>query len=54
VILSAEGLQSPKNNHYVVEALMPPVGTQLQYRIKSEAESFRRVVVELQLTSMSL
>lgn len=39
-----------KLNPFTVEAQMPPVGTTLQYRIKSEAESYRRVVAEHQLS----
>ncbi len=54
VMLSAEGQPFSKASRYIVEAQMPPVGTQLQYRIKSETEGFRRVVVEHQLTSFSL
>jgi hypothetical protein len=53
VMLSAEGRPASKPSRYIVEAQMPPVGTQLQYRIKSETENFRRVVVELELTSFS-
>ncbi|WP_020177161.1 hypothetical protein [Methyloferula stellata] len=54
VTLSAEGQPASTASRYIVEAQMPPVGTQLQYRIKSETENFRRVVVEHQLTSFSL
>ena len=38
------------NRRFVVEAQMPPVGTSLQYRIRSEAEGFSRVAVEHQLS----
>lgn len=41
-----------KLNPFTVEAQMPPVGTTLQYRIKSEAESYRRVVSEHQLSRL--
>jgi hypothetical protein len=54
VTLSGEGQPLSKASRYIVEAQMPPVGTQLQYRIKSETEGFRRVVVEHQLTPFSL
>ena len=41
-----------KTDLFTVEAQMPPVGTSLQYRIKSETEAFRRVVSEHQLSSL--
>ncbi len=34
--------------------LMPPLGTQLQYRIKFDDEKFERVVVEGQLTKLEV
>ena len=51
VTLSAVG-PTAKAASYIVEAQMPPLGTSLQYRIKSEAEGFRRVVVEHELRSI--
>ena len=42
----SEGNLLPRARPYMVEAQMPPVGTSFQYRVKSEAESFRRVVPE--------
>ena len=36
----------PPERPYRVEAQMPPVGTSLQYRIRSDAEGFSRVVPE--------
>ena len=49
VALNADGPMPGKAARYVVEAQMPPLGSSLQYRIKSEAEGFRRVAVEHQL-----
>jgi len=46
-----QGQLLAKLNPFTVEAQMPPVGTLLQYRVKSEAEACRRVVPEHQLTS---
>ncbi len=40
-----------KLNHFTVEAQMPTVGSSLQYRIKSDAETCRRVVAEHQLSA---
>jgi hypothetical protein len=54
VTLNAEGPSAATASRYIVEAQMPPLGTQLQYRIKSEAEGFRRVVVEHQLAPFPL
>ena len=34
---------------FVVKTRMPPVGAQLQYRVKTEGEPFDRVVTEGQL-----
>ncbi len=45
------GHYNGKTDSFTVEAQMPPVGTSLQYRIKSETEMFRRVVAEHQLTA---
>ena len=46
VVLQTErGLSRPQGR-YFVEAHLPPIGTALQYRVKSESEGFRRVVVE--------
>lgn len=42
----------PKTDPFTVEALMPPVGTSLQYKIKCDTEAFRRVVAEYQLTPL--
>ena len=33
---------------------MPPLGTQMQYRIKFDDEKFERVVVETQLTKLDV
>ncbi len=33
---------------------MPPLGTQLQYRIKFDDEKFERVVLETQLTKLDV
>lgn len=43
-----------KTDFFTVEAQMPPVGTSLQYRIKSQTESFRRVVSEHQLSALDV
>ncbi len=51
VSLTADWKPAQKAGRYIVEAQMPPLGTLPQYRIKSEAEGFRRVVVEHQLSS---
>ncbi len=40
-----------KLNPFTVEALLPPVGTSLQYRLKSGFELCRRVVPEHRLKS---
>ena len=40
-----------KLDPFVIEAQMPPVGTSLQYRIKSRLEACRRVVSEHQLST---
>lgn len=45
-----DGQVMNKASTFIVEAQMPPLGTALQYRIKNEAESFRRVVSEHQLS----
>ena len=45
------GHVASKTDFFTVEAQMPPLGTSLQYRIKSETESFRRVVSEHQLSA---
>ena len=52
VSLNPEGQGFSKESRYIVEAHLPPLGTALQYRIKAEAEGFRRVVVEHQLTAL--
>lgn len=39
-----------KLNPFTVEALMPPVGDTLQYRVKSPSEPCRRVVAEHQIS----
>ena len=54
VTLTAEWPRSSDACRYVVEAQMPPVGTLMQYRIKGETESYRRVVVEYKLAPFSL
>lgn len=46
-----DGQVMNKAGTFIVEAQMPPLGTALQYRIKSETESFRRVVSEHQLSA---
>ena len=46
-----DGQVMNKAGTFIVEAQMPPLGTALQYRIKSETENFRRVVAEHQLTA---
>ncbi len=51
VFLQSERGVSRQQGRYVVEAQMPPLGTALQYRVKSESEGFRRVVVEDQISS---
>ncbi len=43
--------QAPSRSAFKIEAQMPPLGDVLQYRIKSEAEGFSRVVVEHQLSA---
>ena len=53
VTLTAEGPPAPTAGPYIVEVQLPPLGPQLQYRIKSEREGFRRVVVEHKLTRLS-
>lgn len=50
VSLTATHGQTLPTSSFIVEMQMPPVGAFLQYRIKNEAEGFRRVVVEHQLT----
>ena len=42
-----------KLNPFTIEAQLPPVGSFLQYRIKSEAEGFRRVAPEDKLSPVS-
>jgi hypothetical protein len=46
-----DGQSVPKSSAFIIEAQLPPLGTSLQYRIKSQAEGFSRVVVEHQLSS---
>ena len=46
-----DGQSVPKSSAFLIEAQLPPLGSSLQYRIKSQAEGFSRVVVEHQLTS---
>ena len=43
VALNRDG---PPAGHYVVEARMSPLGSSMQYRVESQAEGFRRVVLE--------
>ena len=50
VSLTATHGQTLPTSSFIVEMQMPPVGAFLQYRIKNEAEGFRRVVVEHQLS----
>ena len=50
VSLTAAHGQTLPTSSFIVEMQMPPVGAFLQYRIKNEAEGFRRVVVEHQLS----
>lgn len=45
-----EGHFFSKLDPFVIEMQMPPVGSSLQYRIKSKAELCRRVVPEHQLS----
>ena len=45
-----EGNFFSKLDPFVIEAQMPPVGSHLQYRIKSKSELFRRVIAEHQLS----
>ena len=53
-------LESPMRNSadradvFVVKTRMPHVGTQLQYRVKTEGEPYERVVTEAQLTRIDL
>ena len=42
----------PKDISYTVKSQMPPVGVELQYRIKSTGEPYERVVTEHQLTKL--
>jgi hypothetical protein len=39
-------------NACTVTAVLPPLGSQLQYRIKSQHEAFERVVLEYQLGAL--
>ena len=39
-----------RDDVFVVKTRMPHVGTQLQYRVKTEGEPYDRVVTEGQLT----
>ncbi len=45
--------RSEGSDVFVVKARMPHVGTQLQYRVKAEAEPHERVVTEGQLTRIA-
>ena len=55
VILNRQpGNLLPLDNSYTVKAQMPPVGVELQYRIKGLVEPYERVVTEHQLTKLSL
>ncbi len=38
---------------FTVKAQMPPLGEQLQYRIKRDSETFERVVLEDQLSPVA-
>ena len=49
VSLTPDGQFTSAAGRFIVEAQVPPLGTALQYRIKNEAEGFRRVVVEHRL-----
>ena len=49
VSLSSSASAQRPPGKFIIEAQMPPVGTSLQYRIKSEAEGFRRVAIEHEL-----
>ncbi len=49
-----EGQVLTKLNPFTIEARMPPLGDALQYRIKSGAETCRRVVSEYQLTPVGV
>ena len=48
------GNPQSKLDPFVIEARMPPVGTSLQYRVKSSSETCRRVVAEHQLSLFGL
>lgn len=39
-----------KLNPFTIEAQMPPIGSRLQYRIKSKSELCQRVVAEHQIS----
>ena len=52
VFLNVVGPRLHQPSRYVVEALMPPLGTSPQYRIKAEGEGFRRVAAEDQLSGL--
>ncbi len=43
----------PKDSSYTIKSQMPPVGVELQYRIKSTGEPYERVVTEHQLTKLT-
>lgn len=45
------GLPS-KSNSYTIKSQLPPLGVELQYRIKSTSEPYERVVTEHQLTKV--
>ena len=43
----------PKDSSYTIKSQLPPVGIELQYRIKSTGEPYERVVTEHQLSKLS-
>jgi len=54
VILDSHGLYSLKSSGtFTVLAQLPPLGSDLQYRVKSIGEPYARVVLEHQLTRAS-
>ncbi|UDL95661.1 hypothetical protein LGH83_05460 [Lichenihabitans sp. PAMC28606] len=54
VVLDFQGEQLfAKLNPFTIEAQLPPVGSFLQYRIKSAVENFRRVAPEDKLSPVS-
>ena len=43
---AGDGVVVSGAHRYLIEAHLPPLGTTLQYRVKSESEAFRRIVPE--------